>query len=195
MFAEDVLRNLGEHEVGRARAGRSDARHWVARLPQVGDPFGVEARIDPEHIGVVCVGRHAAEPAHLQRIESRIGIALNGKLRRPALEDRNRHAVLLGVCVEAVGEHEPGALHVLDHDRRLARNMAAEMARHKPRHQIVAAARHARHQEIDCTAFVELLDRFRLRGGDRGECGREPEQERASQKSCPRHGRCPVGAS
>ena len=73
------------------------------------------------------VGRHAAEPGHLQRVEARVRIALDRKLRHAALEDRDRGAVLLGAGIDAIGQHQPGRLQVLHHQRRAARNMVAEV--------------------------------------------------------------------
>ena len=77
----------------------------------------------------------------------------------PAIEVPSFGAIVLDVLR---GLGAAGARHVLDHDGRLAGDVAAEMARHRARVDVVAAARSAADDHLDGLAGVVVG------GGKRG---------------------------
>ena len=136
--------------------------------------------VDQHQIGIVRIGRHAAEPCELGRIELRLRIALNRELRRSALELGEHGAVALGRIVDAVGGDEAAAARSILHaDERIARDEAAEMLGREARRDVVDAAGRGADQHSDGLAAVELLDGLCV-------CGwhRDQSYGQAAQHSC-----------
>src|ERR1043166_7557183 len=95
------------------------------------------------------------------------------------LEHLHRGAVSRRDVVEIAGRHRAGrARHVLHHERRIARDKAAEVARDEPRIGVVAAADRGADQHRDALAFVELFHGLR-RGGQ----GHEPRTSPGKRKT------------
>src|SRR5262249_29490285 len=95
-------------------------------------------------------------------------------------------AVLGGDIVQVVGGTESaGGRHVLWHDRRIARNVVAEVSRDRARINVVAAADRSRDDEADLLALVEIGDCI---GAGKGrEQGRQHRGESKRGKTCGGH--------
>src|SRR5436190_16769623 len=87
-------------------------------------------------------GGRRAEPAQLERIEAGAFLSGDWPERRVAGDNADHGAVLRcgGVDMRGGGE-AAGAGHVLRHDRRIAWQMLADMARNRAAPQVIAAAR------------------------------------------------------
>src|SRR6516164_7742764 len=141
-------------------------------------------RVDEHEIGILGVGRDAAQPSELHRIELRVWMALNGELRYGALKLCDHGAVLVGIEIEAIRRHQAaGAGVVLDDDVGRAWNEAEEMARYQTGGNVIDAARGGTNEHGDGTTPVELLHRV-ARGRLRD---RQPERDGAGSVQKGKH--------
>ena len=122
---------------------------------------------------------HRRVGAHEADIDVAVGVAEIKELRRLVLhrraaeqrlqdragKDRAGHgAVLRRDGIDIPGRAvRSGAAHVLHHDRRIAGDVIAEMAREQPCVGVVAAARRRADHDLELLALVELLDEFSRR--------------------------------
>ena len=123
----------------------------VSRSSNVRDAGGVPGDADADLV----VG--AADPGELGGVVLRALVAEQRLERDAAAGGAERGAVARRGLVEPVGEPQPaGALHVLGHHRRVARDVLAQVAGEKPRIEVVAAARAVGDVEVDRLAPVEF---------------------------------------
>ena len=155
--------------VGRHRAGHQE-------LPVLGLLDRLHRRGVPDH-------RHgrgrddAADPGELDRIE--LARAAQHLAERQRVEKHaERGAVLRRDAGHITGSLDAAAAqHGLEHDRRIARNVAREIGREHAGIEVVAAARRETDIEADALAAIEIGDRIgerrclseKHRGADAGE--------------------------
>ena len=114
----------------------------------------------PDHEHADLVGA-AAEPAELGRVERDVGSPpISGSIAMPRLKMPMVGAVLRRDVVEIIGELERArARHVLHHDRRIARDMPAEMAGEDAGVGVIAAAGAIADDQVEVLAAIEVGDR------------------------------------
>jgi hypothetical protein len=128
----------------------------------------------------------AAEPMEFLDLEASAGGIDQLGQQHSALDQCDRGAVLRSRAEHVVGRRD-ARRHVLHDQRRLARDVLAEMARRQPRLQVVAAAHAGAHDEGDLLAGIEVVRRGRGRSmhDQRRGDGRQLE-ERCGGKTSPR---------
>ena len=90
--AERLAGDQREDQVARRRIVAAE-RDRDVRPVEIGGGLRRMRRVDQHHVGVVGVGRQAAEPGELHRIEIGVAVALDGELRHRPLELRQHRAV------------------------------------------------------------------------------------------------------
>src|SRR5262249_51698660 len=106
-----------------------------------------------------------------------------------AAEQAERGAILRRGAIKVVGRSQAaGAHHVLNRDRRVARNEPADMARDEPRRKVVAAARSVADNKVELAALVKRLHRvLSLPGGGRDGGKHDGRDLRRTGASADRH--------
>src|ERR1700730_15917893 len=176
---EHLLRDQGKDEVAR-RSISGPERYRHAWAFEIRDGSRRVRRVDEHQIRIVRVGRKAAEPGELRRVELCVRMAFDRELRDGALELGQHRAVPLRVEIEPVGGDQAARTGIALHDYGwAARNETGQMSRHQARRDIVDPAGGSTHQHDQGVAFIELLDRLRAR--------RVSEQQREQQPACGDH--------
>ena len=107
---------------------------------------------------------HRADPRELAGVVLGFLVAEQRFQRGRCGEHADGRAVLRRRVVQEVcGIHRARACHVLDHDRRVARNMLRHVRGHEARDPVVAAARAVADEDAKLLACIEIADRVGLR--------------------------------
>jgi hypothetical protein len=136
----------------------------------------------------------AADPIELARIVARLFRVQQRFERHAAVESRELGAVLRHGVGKAIHQDEAaGARHVLDHNRRIARNVPAQDAGQRAGVEVVAATGGEADADGDGLAAIEIgacILRGRLRWGRGYGRGKDDPIAVLSQTAA-RHDRCP----
>ena len=167
-------------EIVEQRAARRVAAHHrltCQRILEGARLRGLEGRADAgRDIG-------AAEILELGRLEARLHALVEQRADdHPGKDHADGQAILRRARIEVVGEVDAaGARHVLDHDRRLARDVLGNMPRQRPRVDVVAAAGIAADDHGDGLLGVEVVGN--RRAGEHAAEADEGRQHSARHRS------------
>ena len=156
-----------------AKHAVEDLRHGLAFVARSGggdDQFLLPHLLEGRDAGLVPRGAQAhlvvgaAEPEEFLGVELRALHAEQRPERAAASHGGERGAVLRRLLVHEVGQPDRArAFHVARHDRRVAGNVLADVARDHAAVEVVGAAGREADIHADGLAFVELGDRLRVR--------------------------------